>query len=174
MRLLRWLTILLAALVGLLLVVSAAARFSDGPIAIFAGGPLVAGELARGPEPDWAPLADISTVELQLLEPPRSRTTWFVEHEGRLYIPCGYMDSTIGRLWKKWPVEAQRDGRALLRIEGRRYPRQLVRIMEPALFAVVAQKVGAKYGMPTGQATPQAGGLWIFELASPDAEVSGS
>ncbi|MDP6096343.1 MAG: hypothetical protein QGG67_10220, partial [Gammaproteobacteria bacterium] len=30
------------------------ARFSDGPSVIFSGGPLVAGELVTGPEPDWS------------------------------------------------------------------------------------------------------------------------
>ena len=30
------------------------ARFSDGPSVVFSGGPLVAGELVTGPEPDWS------------------------------------------------------------------------------------------------------------------------
>ena len=32
---------------------AASARFSDGPSVVFSGGPLVAGELVIGPEPDW-------------------------------------------------------------------------------------------------------------------------
>ena len=48
------------------------ARFSDGPSVIFSGGPLVAGELVTGPEPDWSFARDVRTIELQLLDPPRS------------------------------------------------------------------------------------------------------
>ena len=44
-------------------------RFSDGPSALFSGGPLVAGELVTGPEPDWSFVGDVFTIELQLLDP---------------------------------------------------------------------------------------------------------
>ena len=57
------------------------ARFSDGPSVIFSGGPLVAGEWVTGPEPDWSFVRNVSTFELQLLNPPRSRTLWIVERE---------------------------------------------------------------------------------------------
>ena len=49
------------------------ARFSDGPIAIVAGGPFTSGELVSGPEPDWSFVRDVREVEFQLLEPPRAR-----------------------------------------------------------------------------------------------------
>ncbi|MCH8254190.1 MAG: hypothetical protein IID06_02485 [Gemmatimonadetes bacterium] len=48
------------------------ARASDGPSVVFGGGPLVAGELVTGPEPDWSFARDVRTIELQLLDPPRS------------------------------------------------------------------------------------------------------
>jgi len=60
------------------------ARFSDGPSAVFAGGSLVAGELVMGPEPDWSFARDVGTIELQLLDPPRSRLSWIAEHEGKI------------------------------------------------------------------------------------------
>ena len=104
------------------------ARFSDGPSVIFSGGPLVAGELVTGPEPDWSFVRDVRTFELQLLNPPRSRTLWIVEHEGKLYINSNYMGGLRERLWKRWPAQAERDGRAIMRIEGKRYERELVRI----------------------------------------------
>ncbi|MCE2540750.1 MAG: hypothetical protein J4G16_10270, partial [Acidobacteria bacterium] len=94
-------------------------RFADGPNRLFSGGPLVAGELHAGPEPDWSFVRDIPTIELQLLDPPRSRRIWTTEHDGRLYVWSGYMGTAVGRLWKRWPVQAERDGRAVLRIEGK-------------------------------------------------------
>ena len=63
-----------------------------------------------------------------MLDPPQSRRIWIGAHNGRLYVFSGFMDTTVGRLWKRWPVQAERDGRAVLRIDGKRYERQLLRV----------------------------------------------
>jgi hypothetical protein len=165
LRFLRIAAIAVGAFVLLLLGVGVAARMSDGPIAIFAGGPLTSGELVTGAEPDWGFASQISEVEFQLIDPPRSRTTWILEDNGRIYIPCGYMNSTVGRIWKKWPIEAEKDGRAMLRIAGKRYPRQLVRISEAALSDRLTSRIEEKYGVPATEANVESGDLWIFELA---------
>ena len=111
-------------------VVTAAAkqRFADGPNRVFSGGPLESGALHTGPEPDWSFVSDIPTIEMQLIDPPRSRRIWTAEHDGKLYVWSGYMSTAVGRLWKRWPVQAERDGRAVIRINGTRYERQLVRV----------------------------------------------
>ena len=165
MRIVRWLGILVAVVVVVIGAVLVAARFHDGPLGIIAGGPLVKGELVTGPEPDWTFAHDINTVEFQLLSPARSRTTWILEHDGKIYIPCGYMQSTIGRLWKHWPIEAERDGRAILRIDGKLYPRQLVRVQDPVVIAPLTQEISRKYGAPATPETVTSGSLWLFELA---------
>ena len=71
------------------------------------------------------------------------------EHDGALYVPCGYMDSWWGRLWKQWPAEAREDPRAVVRIEGKRYERTLVPVTaaDPEAGPVLA-KLGDKYGFP--------------------------
>jgi len=99
--------LVIAVCIGLFLF---AARFNDGPLEIVAGGELIAGELHRGEEPDWSFVRDINTVEFQLLAPPRSRTTWIMEADGRVFIPSGYMTTWWGKIWKKWPLEAEKDG----------------------------------------------------------------
>ena len=142
------------------------ARFADGPIAIVAGGPFTSGERATGPEPDWSFAREIQTIEFQLLEPPRSRTTWILEHKGRVYIPCGYMDSTWGRIWKQWPIEAEKDGRAIARIQGKLYDRQLVRIKEGPLVEALLEELSRKYvgsEIPLVAVTSES--LWLFEFA---------
>ena len=167
MRILRWLAILMGALVVLIGLVLVGARFHDGPIAMIAGGPLVAGDLYAGPEPDWRFVHDIKTVELQLLSPPRSRTTWILELDGKLYLACGSMNTTVGRLWKQWPVEAERDGRAVLRVDGKRYPRQLQRIVGGDLVAPLVQELARKYAVPVTRAAFDSGYLWLFEMLPP-------
>ena len=141
------------------------ARFSDGPSVIFSGGPLVAGELVTGPEPDWSFTRDVRTFELQLLDPPRSRTLWIVEHEGKLYLNSNYMGGLRERLWKRWPAQAERDGRAIMRIEGKRYERTLVRIKTGAVVDGVTAEFTRKYGGVMTAVEVEAEELWLFEMA---------
>ncbi|MDJ0869449.1 MAG: hypothetical protein QNK03_25320 [Myxococcota bacterium] len=157
------LTVLLVLIVGL----GIGARYSDGPIAIFAGGPFESGDLVEGPEPDWSFVRDVQEVEFQLLDPPRSRTTWILDHEGKAYIPSGYMTTWWGKLWKQWPHEAAKDPRILLRIGDRIYERRLVRIEDGPAVAPLLAQLGTKYA--GGQEIPReavtSGYLWLFELA---------
>jgi hypothetical protein len=165
MRFLRWLGFAVAALIAIVGAVVLAARFSDGPWGILAGGPLTSGELVTGAEPDWSFAKDVMEIEFQLVDPPRSRTTWILVNAGKVYIPCGYMDSTLGRLWKQWPAEAERDGRGVIRVNGKRYERQLVRVTDDTpLIDALTGEISRKYGVA---ATPQAvesGALLLFEL----------
>ena len=140
-------------------------RFADGPNRLFSGGRLVAGELHAGPEPDWSFVRDIPTIELQLLDPPRSRRIWTTEYDGRLYVWSGYMGTTVGRWWKRWPVQAERDGRAVIRIDGKRYERQLVRILDdwPVLEAITAE-VNRKYDAALSADMAKSGDAWFFAL----------
>jgi hypothetical protein len=143
------------------------ARFSDGPLAIIAGGPFSSGELVTEAVPDWAFVHDIQEVEFQLLEPPRSRTTWVIEHDGKAYIPSGYMTTWWGKLWKHWPIEAEQDGRILLRIGDKLYERRLIRIESGPLLEPLTAELSRKYAgdsiIPAEAVT--SGSLWIFELA---------
>ena len=143
-------------------------RFADGPNRLFSGGPLVAGELHAGPEPDWSFVREIPTIELQLLDPPRSRRIWTTEHDGRLYVWSGYMGTAVGRLWKRWPVQAERDGRAVLRIEGKRYERRLVRIESGEILDGIASAIRDKYPSQVTRASVEAGDSWVFEATPRD------
>jgi len=140
-------------------------RGADGPSVLFNGGELVSGELYGGPEPDWRFTRDVGTIELQLTEPMTSRLIWIVESEGKVYVVSGYMNSFLGRLWKHWAVQADRDGEAVLRVNGVRYPRQLVRIEQGEVLEGVAAELSRKYNSPTTRAAIEAGGTWVFELA---------
>ena len=159
MKVIRWSIYGLAAVLVGLLVVVVVARNSDGPLGALAGGPLEAGEAVTGPV-DWAFLKDVDTLELQLVQPPRSRTVWAVLHDGAPYVPCGLPGF---RLWKQWPHEAVMDGRAILRSEGRLYRGRLVKVEDASLHGTLTDLVDQKY---------QAGGaydadtLWFFRFES--------
>ncbi len=146
---------------------------ADGPSILFPGGKLVSGELYEGPEPDWSFTDDIVTIELQLEDPLASRLTFVMESNGKLYVPSGYMKSILGRIWKDWAFQADAgDGLAVMRINGIRYERRLIRVTDPEITSGVANKLAQKYA---GGATPETiseietsiaeGETWIFELA---------
>ncbi|RIL05913.1 MAG: hypothetical protein DCC71_08530 [Proteobacteria bacterium] len=166
-RVARILGVLLAVVIAAIAGLAVAARFSDGPIAIFAGGPFTSGERVSGPEPDWSFVRDVREVEFQLLDPPRSRVTWILDHAGKAYIPSGYMTSWWGRLWKRWPHEAAQDPRVLLRIDGKLYERRLVRIESGPAVQPLLDELGRKYagGREVPREAVTSGELWLFELA---------
>jgi hypothetical protein len=147
-----------------------AARFHDGPfggaLAIVAAGPFESGEPHTGPEPDWSFVRDYATVEFQLLDPARSRTTWIMEHEGRIFIVSGYMNTWYGKIWKHWPAEAEADGRIILRVDGTLYPRRMQRVMEGDFVRPVLDELSRKYlgGAEVPMSEITTGNLWMFEL----------
>ena len=119
---------------------------ADGPSILFPGGELVSGELHTGAEPDWSFTDDVQTIELQLVDPLSSRTIWIMESEGKVYIPSGYMRSTLGKIWKDWAFQADEgDGLAVARINGVRYERQLIRIKEGPVLDGIFSKMATKY-----------------------------
>lgn len=158
-----------AGLVVLIAVTAAitlfAARFADGPWAIISGGSFSSGQVVAE-VPDWAFIRDRQEVEFELVSTGRSRVTWIAEAEGRIFIPSGYMNSTIGKIWKQWPVHAEADGRAILRVDDRLYPRRLVRVKDDPILAKVRSELSRKY--TGGGAVPHSeiasNNLWIFEM----------
>ena len=143
-------------------------RFADGPNRVFPGGPLESGELHTGPDPDWSFVNEIPTIEMQLLDPPRSRRIWTVEHNEKLYVWSGYMGTAVGRLWKRWPVQAERDGRAVIRTDGKRYERRLLRITSGDILDGISVAITNKYPSQTTRAAVEAGDVWLFEAAPRD------
>jgi hypothetical protein len=171
--------------------VYAAHKISDGPMGPISGGPLRAGALVSDPNVDWAAaLAEQKPgqgIELELVSTGESRTVGAFAQDGALYVPCD-----LGFLWRRtpnagmrfmggmiysvkhWHQDAARDGRVVLRIGGKRYERQAVRVTDPqlltALRAHTEQGVERFFGAPLrpGPADPDA--IWFFRM---DPRASG-
>jgi hypothetical protein len=148
-------------------------RNADGPSILFPGGELVSGEMHSGAEPDWSFTDDVFTIELQLDNPLASRRIFIMEHNGKVYVPSGYMRSFLGRIWKDWAFDAETgDGLAVARINGVRYARQLIRLKAGPEVEGVATKLAEKYAggasaeaITAIQNSIKSGDTWIFELA---------
>ncbi|SVE25648.1 uncharacterized protein METZ01_LOCUS478502, partial [marine metagenome] len=85
---------------------------------------------------------------------------------GRIFIPSGYMNTIVGKIWKHWPMEAEKDGRAILRVDNKLYERDLVRIEEGEIVEAVLTELSRKYagGFPISLEEVNSGNLWLFEL----------
>jgi hypothetical protein len=158
---------ILLAIATAVLLLFGVARWSDGPLGIVAGGPLTSGPLLASQGVDFSFASDLDTIEFQLMDPPRSRTTWVIFHEGALFVPAGFMDLPI---WKQWPHEASKDGRAIVRIEGTRYPVELERVEDRKTWQRVGLLAARKYNLETADfgADPSAEDwerFWVFKLS---------
>ena len=132
---------------------------------MFSGGPLVTGELYRGAEPDWGFVNEVPTLELQLLNPAQSRRIWVASVQGKMYVWSGYMNSFVGQLWKSWPAQAELDDRVVVRIDGIRYERRLVRIKTGPVLDELMAVVSQKYPSRASGADVESGNVWVFEVA---------
>jgi hypothetical protein len=158
MKLLRWIAIATGGLVLLIAAVAVSARFSDGPVALFPGGPFASGEWVDTVA-DWSFAAGIQEIELQSGEPPTSRTTWILVDGAEAYIPCS-LGFPPG---KRWHMDALTNPGAVVRIQGKRYPRRLVKVEDEALQQRLSAAAQAKYsGGPPGDSA-----TWFFQLAPP-------
>ena len=157
MRLLRIIGLLLLAAAVALVLVALGARFHDGPLGLFPGGPLEGGLLEESPVSDWSFATDEGTIELQLLVQERSRTVWILVRDGVAFSPCN-LGFPPGKSWHERAVE---DGRAVLRMQGWRYPVTLDRVEDAELTAALGDVMRAKYsGGPPGDI------VWYFRVTS--------
>jgi len=155
LKILGKIVLVLALLVALLF---AAARLHDGPLALIPGGPLASGNLVATPLTNWSFAESLETIEMQLIGDDTSRTTWILVTNGRAFIPCS-LGFPPGKSWHR---RADVDGRALVRIDGKRYPVTLRRTSDAALAQELTDIVSSKYGGgPSSDA-----GVWFFAVES--------
>lgn len=165
-----------------------AQRVSDGPLnAMLPGGPLRAGTLASNDASLAKHLVTRSAdtmdpIELQLVDPPTSRYTGIMLHDGQVYVPCdlGYMWGRFeGRqrtmlhviyLFKDWHEDALEDGRVVVRVDGVRYEGQAVRVTNPVLDAALraqletmAARFVAPDPLPPAPTEPP-NDIWFFRI----------
>lgn len=114
--------LVVAAIAGGLLSLSRA----DGPVGIFAGGPLRSGPLVDFAAVDWPALDRLHDLELELVGEARSRTLWFSVHDGIPYVACDL--DCVGGVLERWPQQVERDDRVVVRIDGRRVLGRVVHV----------------------------------------------
>lgn len=164
-RLLR----IVAIVLGLVAVLGAAAvvlaRFHSGPLGPLPGGAFA--EPTSGEPLEAAALAEIDTIEIEVGgSDPRTRTTWVVVHEGRVFVPAGMAER------KTWPAQAEADGKLRVRTGGKVHGVSARRVYDEATRRAVLAAVGKKYGIEGDPEGDLAKGTWLFELGPPEGGAS--
>ena len=155
MVVLRWIIRVVVLFLVLAALVFVGARFHDGPLGPIPGGPLASGPVVGEPVTDWSFATDVVEIELQLASQSRSRTTWIIVHDGKAYIPAA-TEFPPGKTWHRAALE---DGRATLRIAGKRYPVTLTKVEDATLLGAVREVASSKYPARPG------GEVWLFAVA---------
>jgi hypothetical protein len=161
MTALRWLLRIAIGIVAVVALIFFAARLHDGPLGPVPGGSLEAGPEVAEPVADWSFVKDVGEVELQLASQGTSRTTWILWHEGHAYVPCSLGFPPM----KSWHHDAAADGRATLRIDGKRYPVLLSKLPDAEVQAM-AEPIRAEVARKYGEGPPSDAGVWLFRVTS--------
>ncbi len=143
----------LAVIIGLLVAALAGGAFllsrADGPVFVFAGGPLRSGEQVDFADMDWHALDELHELELEIVGIASSRTLWFSVHEGVPYVACD-LDCIDGRL-TRWPQQIERDARVVIRIDAKRVDGRLIHVPHGAAeYEVVRAGRSLKYSGDEG------------------------
>lgn len=143
----------LLVLAGLSAAVYAAGAFllshADGPVFVFAGGPLRSGEPVAFAEMDWDAVDGLHELELEIVGAASSRTLWFSVYEGVPYVACD-LDCVGGRL-TRWPQQIDRDDRVVIRVDGKRIEGRLVHVPHgSAEYAAARAQRDTKYSGDEG------------------------
>ena len=162
MVVLRWVIRIVVALAIVVVLVFVAARLHDGPLGPIPGGALAKGPLVAEPVGDWSFAAGVEEIELQLTSQSKSRTTWIIVHDGKAYIPAA-VEFPPGKTWHR---AALADGRATLRIAGKRYPVTLAKVDDAAIVSAVRDVAFKQYPKRPG------GEVWLFAVTSRGADAT--
>lgn len=175
---------LLILIIATILSILVIQRFSDGPIEPMQGGPFKTGEVITEPVTDWS-FAAGRNVEFELVGPGTSRVAGFIMHDGQAYMTCDlgfiwnrFEDSSQRRIlqtlyiFKRWHKDAQEDGRARIRTEGRIYPTYFVKVTDPELNSALRGKLEALaqeyFSTPLPPAPVQPpDDVWFFRMDPP-------
>jgi hypothetical protein len=125
----RWLR-RLATIAVLLVATLAIGAFlmsrADGPVFVFAGGPLRSGEQMDFADMDWVALDERHELELEIVGATSSLTLWFSVHDGAPYVACDL--DCVGGLLTRWPQQIEHDNRVVIRIDKKRVEGRLTHV----------------------------------------------
>ena len=71
-----------------------------------------------------------------------------------------------GKIWKQGQLDAKKNGRVILRVDGKLYDRQMIRIMERPEVKPVLELLSKKYNLASSPNAVATGYAFLFGLAN--------
>ena len=163
MRILKWLGVVVVALVAIGALAYATRTNPVGPVA----GRQLTGEIVRAPVSDWTFTDEHMTIAVETRPAaPHSVTTVCFTHEGALYVPAQRGAS------KSWTHYATSDPRVRLKIGDKVYPARATRVTDESLAPHLRAAATKKYDFDAGDDDPDLEDIWVFRIDSAPADVA--
>ena len=145
----------------LVLTVSLILSACGGPLGPLAGGEL-SGEEASPTNGDWSFAKDVEVIQLETRpSEPHSINIWTGVLDKQLYLPSSLISGDENPAERGWVQHVTADPSVRLRIDGRVYTAQAVRVTNPALIAQIKSLILVKY---EEEATPHSNNAWIYRI----------
>lgn len=133
-----------------------------GPLGPVSGGAL-SGEVAAVPS-DWSFANAVEQVQIETNPAdPYSVNTWIGSLDGKLYVPSSMIRGPENPAERTWVQHVQREPAVRVRIEGKLYALDAVRVTDESEYAAVLAALDAKYELAPGERDP-ARAVFIFRL----------
>ena len=182
MKVLKYLGVgLLAIIVSLSVAVLVLQRVSDGPIEPLQGGPFKTGEIIEGPVDDWS-FGELGNTQFELEGYGTSRRAGYIILDGVAYMTCdlgfiwnrleGFPKFVLNTIYvfKTWHTDAVEDGRARIRIDGKIYKAQFVKVEDPVLQEKLKARIEVLFREMFGELGPVPTDgpkdMWFFRMDS--------
>lgn len=132
-----------------------------GPIGPFPGGAL-SGEPGAANHGDWAFARETETAQLETRPAdPHSVNVWFANVESRVYVPTSMILGKKNPTARSWVNHVTADPRVRIRIEGRVFEREAVRVADEDEFEAARAALEEKYDLD--ERDPERT-IWIYRL----------
>ena len=172
---------LLVIFITLVLGVLVVQRVSDGPIEFLQGGPFKSGEIVEEPVDDWS-FGELKNTQFELVGYGTSRRAGYIVLDGVAYMTCdlGFMWNrfegaqrillNLIYVFKTWHLDAAKDGRALIRLDGKIYKTQFTKVEDPELQERLKLRIEELAGEMFGELGPAPVSgpkdMWFFRIDS--------
>ncbi len=149
--------------IGLLLavLVFSTPLLACGPLGPIPGGRLK-GEVVDPPPDDWTEYAAVETAQLETRpDDPHSINIWLGVVDGRLYVTTSLIRGPDDPNERDWVRHVAADPRVRLRVDGRVYELNAVRVESPETIEAVRRAMIAKYDVEPDAHSDAA---WVYRL----------
>ncbi len=133
------------------------------PLGPFSGGHL-GGDVQPAPVSDWSFVNDSETCQLETNpDDPHSVNVWCAGHGENVYVPSSMILGPTVPTERQWIQNVQANPAVRLRVEGRVYELEAVRVTDDGEYATVLAVLERKYDADPADREPDRE-IWLYRM----------